>query len=75
MDGELRLVSREADPTDALAKLEAEGTRRAGCYGRRFLWVLSLGTFFVAVDKESTSPVGATNLTGSNLHDHIEPVG
>ena len=71
MDGELRLVSRDADPTDALAKLEAEGTRRAGCYGRRFLWVL----YFVAVDKESTSPVGATNLTGSNLHGHSEPVG
>ncbi len=28
----------------------------------------SLGTFFVAVDKESNSPVGATNSTGSNLN-------
>ena len=26
MDGELRLVSRDADPTDPLAKLKAEGT-------------------------------------------------
>jgi len=35
----------------------------------------SLGTFFVAVDKESASPVGATNLTGSNLHERSEPEG
>jgi hypothetical protein len=53
MDGELRLVNRGVDPTDPLAKLKAEVPE-----GQVVWAALSLGTFFVAVDKESTSPAG-----------------
>lgn len=60
MDGELRLVSRVADPTDPLAKLKVEVSPSvflgAGCYGRH-----SFGYFSVAADRKVTRQWGETH--------------
>ncbi len=48
----------DASQADPLATLKCSGTPSA-FLGARCLAAFSLGTFFVAVDKESTSPVGA----------------
>ena len=48
MDGKSRLVSMDADPTDALAKLEIE----ARLFFRQVVWGGTFWLLFLAVEKK-----------------------